>query len=75
MDPPLLSQHFGLGAEDVAQIIIATRLAGQSLLDLGREIVPVYVALIVERAICETHSIGPGQTKLILWGEVRPLQD
>jgi hypothetical protein len=71
VDPPFIGQHFGLGAEDISEIIIATRLEGQSLQRLKDEITPVYVARVLSEEVRRTKRMRAGQTELILWGEVK----
>jgi hypothetical protein len=73
IDPPLRGQAFGLGARDISEIIVATRLSGQSLFDIRHFPIPVYVARITDPSVAATRTLRPDQIELILWGDLRPL--
>lgn len=72
--PPFIGQHFGLGAEMLKEVVLATRFKGHSLSDAGRSPIPVYVLRIVDRSVLATHTLMPRQAKLILWGKLKPLR-
>jgi hypothetical protein len=74
VDPPFLGQHFGLGAVDISDIVIATKLKGFSLLDSEAATAPVYVARILDRNVIATRTLKPDQAELILWCIARPLR-
>lgn len=71
VDPPFIGQQFGLAAEDITEVIVATRYRGQSLFDMHSRTIAVYIARILDRRVVATKTLEPGQTELILWGEVR----
>ena len=74
VDPPFLGQHFGLGAEEISDIVIATIIAGLSLLDPEQAMLPVYVERILDRNVIATRTLKPGQAKVILWCTAKPLK-
>jgi hypothetical protein len=72
VDPPFIGQHFGLGAEDVSQVIVATRLKNYSLVHPSPGAISVYIARIADANVVRTKTIrSPDQIQLILWCELR----
>ena len=67
VDPPFLGQHFGLGADLITDVVIATRLPGVSLFDEERIDVPIYVARILDPDGIAKRTLEPEQIELILW--------
>jgi len=70
--PPFRGQGFGLGAHDISQVIVATRLRGESLFDSRDRPIPIYVARVTDPSVVVTKTLKPDQIKLILWGDLRP---
>jgi hypothetical protein len=71
INPLFRGQPFGLGARDISEVIIATRLSGQSLGYAHDRTIGVYVARITDPDVFATKTLRPDQIKLILWGDVR----
>jgi hypothetical protein len=71
VDPPFIGQRYGLGAVDLSEIGIATKIAGQTLFD-ERVTIPVLVGRFV-------HGCGdldrpmPERVEIILWCCAKPL--
>jgi hypothetical protein len=64
VSPPFIGQHFGLGGDDLAQVILATKWQGQSLLDAEHGSVAVYVA----RATKSSEPLRPEDIQVLLRG-------
>jgi hypothetical protein len=74
IDPPLIGQPFGLGANDIDEVIVATRLEGVSLFPIERWPVDVYVVrLLVASEAKET--VMADEMELIAWAELYPTEE
>jgi hypothetical protein len=69
--PPFAGQDLGLGAEDLTEVLIATKWVGQSIFDSGRRETPVYVARLLSRNRLSSGRVEPEDIQVLLWGEVR----
>lgn len=70
IDPPLIGQSFGLGGNDVTELLLSTRHQGFSLFSTRREPMEVYVARIVDPKVLDADSFTREQVQLIAWGTV-----
>jgi hypothetical protein len=68
--PPLIGQPFGLAGEDITQLIISTRLQGDTLYPITQWPVSVYVSRILDGTILTTRSFKSNQVELIAWGMI-----
>ena len=68
IDPPLPWKRSCLGVVDVTQLLISTRLHGQTLYPIAEWPVFVYIARIIDSRILIMHAFKPGQVELIAWG-------
>ena len=75
VDPPFLGQHFGLGATEISDVVVATRLRGLSLFDQERPDVPVYVARILDHNVITSRTVQPNQIELILWCYAKQIEN
>lgn len=70
IEPPLIGQSFGLGGNDVHELLISTRHQGFSLFSKCREPMEVYVARVMDPKVLEAHSFTREQVELVAWGTV-----
>ena len=70
VEPPVVGQPFGLGDEDINQLIISTRHQGYTLFPVTEWSSSVYIARILDPSILETKSFSKDQVALIGWGEI-----
>jgi hypothetical protein len=70
IDPPLIGQPFGLGANDITALILSTRHEGFSLFSLEEWPINVYVARISDTNVLDAECFEREQVQLIAWGEV-----
>ncbi len=68
IDPALDGQRFGLGGKDVKHLIICSRHDGQTLYPITEWPSYVYVARVVDDAVCKTLTFKREQVELIAWG-------
>ena len=68
--PPLIGQSFGLGGNDVTELLLSTRHQGFSLFFARREPMEVYVARVVDPKVLQAESFTREQVELIAWGTV-----
>jgi hypothetical protein len=68
IEPALDGQRFGLGADDITQLIVSARHRGQTLYPIAEWPFYVYVARIVDKAIIESREFTRKQVELIAWG-------
>lgn len=68
--PLLIGQPFGLGATDIATLLLSTRHRGFSLYPVNRWPTNVYVARIVDPCVLNAKSFTQEQVELIAWGEI-----
>ncbi|HZT42183.1 MAG TPA: hypothetical protein VFA07_08335 [Chthonomonadaceae bacterium] len=72
IDPPLIGQHYGLGEQDVHQVIVATRHKGASLFPISAWPVYVYVLLPLIANVEERDKIYHSEYQNIAWAELYP---
>jgi hypothetical protein len=70
IEPELIGQGFGLGSEDIRQLIISSRLQGFTLFPTSQFPCPVYVARILDEAVLRSGSFTRDQVELIAWGTI-----
>ena len=70
--PAIIGQHFGLGADMLNEVILATRFKGSLISDASRNPTPVYVARIVGRNALTVQKLMRHQIEVILWGMLGP---
>lgn len=70
IDPPLIGQSFGLGGNDITELLLATRHQGFSLFPPHRGAKEVYVARIVDSVVLAAESFSRDQVQLIAWGTI-----
>ena len=70
IDPPLIGQSFGLGGNEVTELLLSTRHKGFSLFSPRQGAKEVYVARIADPAVLAAESFTREQVQLIAWGTV-----
>jgi hypothetical protein len=67
IDPPFAGRNFGSDIDAISRVIIATKWKGYSLFDTHHEIIPVYVARILDGHETSGRAFGADQIRVILW--------
>jgi hypothetical protein len=70
VEPPVIGEKYGLGAEDLTELIISSRLQGYSLFPVSEWPCQVYVARILDKAIIQTRMFNRDQVELIAWATI-----
>lgn len=65
-----MGQHFGLGAADINQVILASKWKGVSLFDEDRIDIPVNVVRRLAPSLTN-RNLEPYRVQVMLWGFVR----
>jgi len=68
IEPPLIGQSFGLGGEDITELLLSTRHEGSSLYPVTEWPTYVYVARLAEPTVRDAARFDRGQVQLIAWG-------
>ena len=68
IDPPLIGQRFGLGAQDIPYLILSTRHAGHTLFPIDEWPAHVYVARLLDESVIQAQRFISNQVELIAWG-------
>lgn len=69
IDPPLIGQRFGMGAQDLDHVILATRHAGASLFPIRAWPVFVHVARVLV-PLEQRDLLHDGEMESIAWAEL-----
>jgi hypothetical protein len=67
--PALIGQSFGLGGDDIHELLVGSRHRGYSIASIEVS-VEVYVARITNQAIRDAARFGNDDVELIAWGVV-----
>jgi hypothetical protein len=70
--PLLIGQKYGLGGHDISQLVLSSRLEGDTLFAITRWPVPVYVAIVVDDRCLQTHEFNEDHVRLIGWACLFP---
>ena len=68
IEPPVIGQNYGLGNQDIANLILSARYEGFSLFPVKEWPCHVYVARILDDTITQTLSFTRDQVEIIAWG-------
>jgi hypothetical protein len=68
IEPPVIGQPYGLGREDIYQLLLATRHQGQTLFPVSEWPAHVYVVRILDKSVLDQEEFGASQTEIIEWG-------
>ena len=67
IEPPLIGQPFGLGQNDISELLIAARWKGFSLYPVNQWPLSVYVIRIIDPSILQEKYFRKDQVQLIAW--------
>lgn len=70
IDPPLIGQKYGLGAEDIGHLLLSSKFESFSLFPVDHWPCPVYVTRILDDSILDTLTLTGDQVEMIAWGEI-----
>ena len=70
VSPSILGQPFGLGGEDIREIILSPRHAGYSLLKNQRYPLAVHIYRALDAAVFRDKRLTPSDVEMIGWGEL-----
>ncbi len=72
IEPPLSGQSFGLGAKDIAFLLLSTKLKGRSLFPITEWPCYVFVSRVLDEAVLKSLAFSAGQVEMIAWGFLYP---
>ena len=70
IEPPVIGQNYGLGGEDISNLILSARHEGFSLFPVKEWPCHVYIARILDDTITKTLTLTRGQVEIIAWGMI-----
>jgi hypothetical protein len=70
IEPPVVGQHYGLGGEDITELVISARWTGYSLFPVTKWPSAVYVGRILDKAVIGSQTFAAGQIEMIGWGMI-----
>ena len=70
VEPPVVGQPYGLGAADIAMLILSARSAGTTLSPVSEWPCEVYISRLLENKIVDTKCFDKDQIEMIGWGTV-----
>jgi len=75
IEPVLDGQRFGLGATEIGQLIISTRVLGQTLFPISQWPAFVYVTRALDDAVLVSQVFTRQQVELVAWGALFRTRD
>lgn len=75
IDPPLIGQRYGLGADDIHEVVIQPRHIGVSLFPVIKWPVYVHVARLLAPLRLGSGRIQNEDLEEIAWAEIYPSED
>ncbi|RYE07714.1 MAG: hypothetical protein EOP22_16775 [Hyphomicrobiales bacterium] len=72
IDPPLIGQPFGLGGDDIHQLILAPKYVGQSLTPITQWPAPIHVSRYLGPPGTIPDLLPANAIELIAWAELHP---
>ena len=70
IEPPLIGQNYGLGSQDITNLILSARHEGFSLFPVHEWPCHVYVARILDDTVTERLAFTRSQVEVIAWGMI-----
>jgi len=70
IDPPIIGQKYGLGGKDITEVILASRLEGDTLSIINNYPMAVYVFLPLKDIIINSDELKDDDIELIAWAEI-----
>jgi len=75
IDPPIIGQPYGLGAEDITEVILAPRLQGDSLFPVHRWPLHVYIFRYLKKGIRAGDTLTKDEVEMLPWSEIHPTKE
>lgn len=70
IEPPVIGQKYGLGNQDITNLILSSRYEGFSLFPVKEWPCHVYIARILDDAVIRTLAFTRSQVEIIAWGMI-----
>jgi len=70
VEPPIIGQAYGLGGQDITEVIISSRHRSFSLFPVSDWPCDVYVSRILDDRVVNTSVVEEGQIELMAWGRI-----
>jgi hypothetical protein len=70
VEPPVIGQSYGLGSNDIKNLILSARYEGSSLFPISEWPCHVYIARILDDAVFGTLTVTRRQVEIIAWGMI-----
>lgn len=70
VSPPVIGQQFGLGDQDLHDLLIATRHSGFTLFPISEWPSYVFICQIISRKILTESKFTEKDIEMIAWGEI-----
>jgi len=70
--PPLIGQKYGMGAQDIDEVVVAARHRGSSLFPISEWPIAVHVARLKKALPANNDQVGADALDLIAWAELYP---
>lgn len=75
ISPVIVGQKYGLGSQDIDQVILSTRLAGTTLYPIRQWPCHVYVMRLRNQLPLATRFIRKEDVEMISWGTLHPTKE
>jgi hypothetical protein len=72
VDPAIIGQRYGLGDQDITNLIVSARYRGSTLFPVSEWPCHVYIARILDQSIIKKLAFTKDQVELIAWGMIFP---
>jgi hypothetical protein len=75
ISPVILGQPYGMGANDISEVVLATRHAGRSLFPVNEWPLYVYVCRIINDGAYRLGKASAKDLEIMFWGEIYRIED
>jgi hypothetical protein len=72
VDPPVIGQRYGLGDQDITELILSTHFSGFTLFPVAEWPSHVYIGRMLDQSVTQNLVFTRGQVELIGWGMIFP---
>lgn len=73
IDPPIVGQPFGMGGEDLDNVLLAPRHRGERLTEPATWPVSVFIVRPLDDPL--VGAVGPERVENLAWGEIYPFRN
>ena len=70
VEPVIIGQPYGLGSDDLSELLLSTRLNGHSLFPVKEWPCHVYITRLLDHRGLENQAFDSGQVEMIGWGTI-----